>query len=775
MITTKKGKKNKAPLISLTTTYTTQTPTRNVRPLDREGYIQKIRDLYWSEAYVGPDYTQANPDFDPKEYLNVAVLDDNGEILGNDFDWWDAATKKGSIKEYKLSVSGGSENTTYLLSAGYTDQSGYIINDLCKRQNFRANIDIDLKDWWTIGTQSFATFTDYSGKEPTQSGIIRHSPLLTPYDENGELIPFPTKTIMANPFMTYHTDDYETSNYLSGNFYSDMKIPFIEGLTYRLNFGNNLRWDKHYYSSIYGAGETGSAYKNHTSRYEYTLDNILTYKRLFAEKHDLTVTLLYGATERESESTNASGEGYTSLTLSYNSLEQATIQSVSSAGWNEALNYQMGRVNYKFNDKYLFTATLRRDGYSGFAENEKWGVFPSASLAWVVTNEKFFNSNIIEFLKLRGGYGSIGNLTSRYFSLATMNRFDAYIFGDGGATEFGQQVTALANSNLQWESTDGINLGVDFRLFHGRIMGNAEYYNTETKNQLFERSVPSITGVNSINVNLGNIRNKGFEFSLTSRNVEAQDFLWTSTLSFSTNRNEIVTLTGLDEDEDGKEDDIIADNLFIGESIGTIYGYEAGDIYQINDEIPEGYYPGTRRVIDQNGDGTITIDDKVILGRSEPAYRAGLLNSFTYKNFSLSFFLNTVQGGKDGYLKTNEPNTGGALNENSILLNCLDDADFWGPSNPGGENPRYMTNPKVSANKLHSRNFVRLQDVSLAYNVPQNILDKVGISAAKIFLSGKNLATWTKWRGWDPETGHGLSDSGRPVLKGYSMGINVTF
>lgn len=775
LITTKKGKKNRAPKITLSTSYTTQTPSRNIKPLDREGYINKVRDLFWDEAYLAPNYTELDPSFNPADYLNGVVLDTNGEIPDNDFNWWDAATKTGSITEHKVSITGGSKNTSYLISAAYTNQSGYIINDESKRKNLRANIEINLKEWWTVGMQTFATFIDNSGKEPTLSGIIRHAPLLVPYDEDGELIPFPTTTILANPFMTYHVDDYQKQNYLFGSFYSDIKIPFIDGLSYRINFGNNYRWDKHFYSSVYGSGQTGSAYKNHSSRYDYTLDNILTYKKTFAKKHDISLTLLYGATERQYESTSASGSDYSSLTLSYNSLEQATNPSISSGGWNESLNYQMGRVNYKFKDKYLITATVRRDGFSGFSENEKWGIFPSTSLAWVVTNEKFFKSKIVDFLKLRGGYGSIGNLTNRYFSLSKISRNDAYTFGDGSTTVFGQQLGSLSNTNLQWESTDGINLGVDFRLFKGRITGNAEYYNTETKNQLFSRSIPSITGVSSINVNLGNIRNKGVEFSLTSRNIEIKDFSWSSTLSFSHNKNEILTLTGLDEDEDGQEDDIIADNLFIGQSIGSIYGYEAGSIYQIGDDIPDGYYPGTSRVIDQNGDGEITSDDRIILGKTEPTFRTGLLNTFNYKNLSLNIFLNTVQGGKTGYLKANEPNVGGRQDENAILLNYLDDADFWSPLNPNGMHPRYITSPKVRPKIYQQRNFVRLQDISLAYNFPQNLLDKIGINAAKIFVSGKNLATWTKWKGWDPETGHGLSDSGRPVLKGYSLGFNVTF
>ncbi|SHH02127.1 TonB-linked outer membrane protein, SusC/RagA family [Flavobacterium fluvii] len=774
MITTKKGNKNKAPQISFSNSYTTQIPTINVEPLDRQDYLDKVRDLYWNKSYLAPDYTVPDPSFNLADYVDDSLVN-QGQISGADYNWWDAATKTGSIQDFNLSVSGGGDNMSYLLSASHTDQEGYIINDVSKRTTIRANIDVNLKDWWTVGMQSFATFSDYSGEEPTLSGIIRQAPLVEPFDADGNLIPFPTGTIYSNPFMTYYVDNLDKSNNLFGNFYSDIKFPFIKGLSYRVNFGNNYRWANEYGSSIYGAGLTGSAYKNHSTRYDYTFDNIFTYKRTFAENHELEATFLYGASEREAEDTSATGEGFTDLSLSYNALEQATIQKITSGGWHEALSYQMGRVNYKYKDKYLFTGTIRRDGFSGFAENEKWGVFPSAALGWVITKEDFFKSKVVDLLKLRAGYGSNGNLTSRYFSLSRIGRSSGYVYGDGGSTEFMQQLNTLANANLQWESTGGINLGLDFKLFKGILSGSVEYYNTETKNQLFSRSVPSITGVTSVNVNLGNIQNTGYEFSLTSNNIKNDNFSWSTTFNYSHNDNKILALTGLDEDGNGVEDDIVADNLFIGKSIGTIYAYEAGPIYQIGDVIPTGYYPGTRKVIDQNNDGLIDSNDRVFQGKSEPEFRAGLLNTFTYKDFTLNVFLNTVQGGKDGYLSANEPTYGGRQSEIDNLFNILNNTDFWTPLNPDGINSRYVTAPKVIPSVFYERDFVRLQDVSLSYNFPKSLLDSAGLNSLRLFVSGKNLATWTDWKGWDPETGQGLRDDGRPVLKGYSFGLNVTF
>ncbi|MDW7692313.1 TonB-dependent receptor [Flammeovirgaceae bacterium SG7u.111] len=780
LITTKKGRRDRKPTISYTTSYTTQNPSSDYRPLNREGYLEKVRNQYYDEAFLAPNYTEPNPDFNLADYVDGSMVDENGNILDNDFSWWDAATNTGYIMDHQISISGGSESSSYLLSAGYTKQKGFIINDLYERKSIRANVDSDVKNWWTIGMQSFASFGDYSGAEPQLSNITRFSPLLTPYDENGDMIPFPTNTIEPNPFLTYDVTDLNNQNYIFGNFYSEIKFPFLEGLSYRINFGNTYRWDKYYYASEYSAGQTGRASKDNQFRYDYTLDNILTYKKTINNKHNITATLLYGATERNFDRTYASVEGFSSLTLGYNSLQQATNQFATSSAWSEALNYQMIRLNYVLSEKYLATVTVRRDGFSGFAANKKWGVFPSAALGWVVSNEKLFNVDFIDFLKLRAGYGSIGNLTSRYFSLSRISRSSAYVFGDGGSPLFGQQVSSLSNNDLEWESTTGINFGLDFRLFSDRLSGSFEYYNTETENQLFKRSIPSITGVNSINVNLGNIKNKGVELSLTSINVQKSDFLWETTLNFSRNANEIVSLTGEDLDGDGVEDDIIADGRFIGESIGTLYGYEAGPMYQLDDEIPAGYYPGTYSVIDQNGDGEITPDDRKIIGRREPAYRISMLNSFSYKNFTLTVFLNSIQGGKNGYLQNNNPSM--TRTDNDIRNNYYQQIDFWSPSNPDGKYARSIQNPTLRPGLYQDRSFVRLQDISLSYNFSGELLDKTGLSGLSLFVSGKNLATWTKWEGWDPEGSNpdpeyaqGLSAGSRPIMKGYSFGLNVKF
>jgi TonB-linked SusC/RagA family outer membrane protein len=774
LITTRKGKAGKT-RISYSGSYATQTPSVNLRPQNREEFLQRQRDLNYRTAYLAPDYTIPNPSFDLSKNVDRLFLDANGNINDNDFDWWGAATSRGNIQDHQLSLSGGSDKTTYLVSGGYTKQLGYIINDKFNRKTVRINIETKATDWWKIGAQTFATVNDYSGAEPSLSNIVRHSPLLVPYDADGKLIPFPTNTVLANPFLTYDVEDYDKRLTLFGNFFSEISVPFVKGLTYRLNYGNNYRTTNRYYASEWAAGQTGQASKDMDTYYDFTLDNIVTYNKVIG-KHEFTGTLLYSAINREYSRLNGNATNFTSLTLGYNSLQQGTNQFTTSNAWQESLTGQMARLNYKFSDRYLLTATVRRDGFSGFAANEKYGIFPSASVGWIITDEPFFKYSAINFLKVRAGYGTNGNLTGRYTSLATVSPSAAYVFGDGGTTVFGQQVGSLPNRDLKWESTRGLNLGLDFVVLKSRLSGNVDLYRNRTNDLLFDVTIPDITGFSTIRTNVGNVENQGIELSLTSVNLETRGLKWSTTFNISGNRNKIVKLTGADADGDGVEDDLVSSGLFIGRSINTIYDLKTNGLYQIGDDIPTGYSPGTFRIVDGNGDGKLErATDRQFLGRQEPDYRTSLLNTVEYKGFTFRIFFNSVLGGKNSYLLANNPNLGGTLDDNSRRLNYFSGIDFWSPSNPNATYARSAVAPTLGGSVYQNRSFVRLQDISLSYRFGGGVLKKMRADNLSVFVSAKNLATWTDWQGWDPETAQGFTDSGRPVLKGYSVGLNVTF
>ena len=773
LITTKKGKEGKT-RINFSSSYTFSNPTKNLHPMNRSEYLQFTKDFWYDKAYMGPDYTTPNPDFNVADYLPDTPMLDSSQpdgISATDYDWWGAGTQTGHIFENRLSASGGNGKMAYLLSYENTNQSGFIKNDDFKRNSIRINLDITPNTWLKFGVQSFASFVNMDGAEPSIWGLMTESPLISPYDENGEIVPYPFQTLDTNPLMGSNVSDKERHNYFFANAYAEVKLP-IKGLTYRLNYGNNYRIDNHYYASKYGASLTGDAYKNHTEYYDYTLDNILNYNRDFG-KHSVGATLLYGISERKYDTTNADAQNFARLTLGYNDLSLGTNQYTTSGAWDEALLYQMGRINYKYDNRYLITATVRRDGYSGFAKNNKFAIFPSVALAWNINQEKFFQVKWIDQLKLRAGWGISGNQTSRYKSLAKVSMSSAYVFGDGGTTEIGQQVSTMSNNDLKWEKTEGLNFGLDFAFLNSRINGTLDFYVNTTRDLLYDLAIPTITGFSSVSSNIGKLRNKGIEFTITSRNIVTKDFEWSTTFNISSNSNKIISLTGVDNDGDGKEDDLVASNLFIGESLQSIYNYKIDGIWQLNDDIPTGYHPGNYRIVDTNGDGEITVDDRVILGKKTPAYRFGILNNFRYKQFNLSFFINSIQGGKNGYLQSNSE-TLVRGDTNARRWNRMSELakDYWSPSNPDATYSRSIQGGSISATRYQSRSFVRLQDVSLSYVLPKAWVNYIGLENLSLFFSGKNLITLTKWKGWDPEAGSGYG--GRPVLRSFSFGLNLT-
>ena len=773
LITTKRGKAGKTK-VDFSTAYTTSSPTKNLRPMNRQEYLNFTRDFWYDEAYQGPDYKTPNPNFDLASKLPDAIMMDTSQpdgIVPYDYNWWDEGTRTGSMWENKLSLSGGTDVMSYLISYSNTNQQGYILNDDFKRNSIRVNLDVKPFKWLKTGVQAFGSFVNQDGAEPGIWNLITQNPLCVPYDENGEIIPYPFNTLDVNPFMSSDVDDRERHNYFFANIYAEIQLP-IKGLTYRFNFGNNYRIDEHYQASQYGASLNGEAYKQHTEYYGWTFDNIVNYNGGFGD-HSIAATFLYGASERKQNYTEAKAQKFSRLSLGYNSLELGKDQYTNSDAWSEALLYQMLRLNYKYKNRYLLTATVRRDGFSGFAENNKSAVFPSVALGWVLSEEKWFRVSWVDQLKIRGGWGISGNQTSRYKSLATVKTQPGYVFGDGGSTETIQQVTAMGNPDLKWEKTKGLNMGLDFALFKNRLTGSLELYHTTTRDLLYDMVIPTMTGFEKVSTNIGEIRNKGVEFTITSRNFVMPDFEWSTTFNISANRNEIISLLGQDADGDGREDDLTSSNLFIGEPTSAIYDYQINGIWQLNDEIPNGYHPGNYRVVDTDGKEGITPDDRIILGYKDPAYRFGIMNKFRWKDLTFSFFINSVQGGKNGYMQKNSDtlNRGDA---NARRWNRISEmaADYWSPNNPNATYSRSTVAPAIGGSNYQQRNFVRLQDVTLGYNLPESWLKSIGIENVNIYVNGKNLLTFTKWKGWDPEAGQDYF--GRPVLKSFTIGLNVT-
>jgi TonB-dependent starch-binding outer membrane protein SusC len=779
LMTTKSGKVAQKPTITYSTNYAVSNPTVNARLLNRDEFLEKVRNIEYKNAYTlasgykdrNPAWTFANSDFLPP---NVA-----GANTTNDYDWFSNLTQPSTINNHALGISGGSDKTTYYLSTGYSKEKGYITNDDYARYTFRLNMSTDITKWLTIGAKTSGSFTDFSGDAPSMDNIVTTSPLVQPKDANGNWIVNPLGDVNVNPFLNSLSDNKEVQGRLVGNLYGTIKVPGVEGLSYRINFGNNYKYFKNYSSSPYGAGRTGEAFKNDATQYEQTLDNILSYTKSFG-KHNVDFTAVYGYNTLKFDRTEARGTGLPDLTLSYNSLALAELQKINSEAFDEALLYQVGSVAYNYNSKYLFKATVRRDGFSGFSKNNKTGIFPSFGVGWVLTEEKFFKIKGLDYFKIRASYGENGNKVGRYSSLARIVSDDAskYVFGDGGSTSIGRSVNTLANEDLKWERTRGVNVGADFEILGGRIDGNVEYYNSDTYDLLWSKILPQVSGFSSVLTNIGQLNNKGFEFMLHGAPVRNKDVRWDLTVNFTQNQNKIVRLLGEDLNKDGIEDDLVASGLFIGKPIRTVYDYQVEGVYGLEDTKLAGYEAGSYKIVDQDGDGKITADkDRIILGQRDPAFSFGIQNAISFKGFTFRFFLNSFQGGKDSYLSPNQLDGYNGTKGNASNSNSFNFAEYWSPANPSAKysNP-WVGTPTPGARRFFQRNFTRLQDVSLAYSFDKQLLKKLNMQSLKVFVSGKNLWTSTNWEGWDPESGQGVSSfQPFPVMKSYALGLELSF
>lgn len=785
LLTTKQGGVMDKPVIEYSGSFTYQEASKlnKMKPGNRNDFLRKIGDRFLSESRIGDDMLQPNPAWNPVKYLmdNNAI---NGYNNGTDTDWYDLLTNGTPyIQNHNLSLRGKSSLSNYYFSIGYTDQKNLIINDTYQRYNIRINLDTKVRDWLKIGTQSFFSTGNSSGISPSIYTVMILPPLITPWDESGELIKEPYK-YFGNPLLAIKQPNEKKRYNIMGNFYADISFPFFKGLNYRLNTSQNLVFDKNFNYNPQGANFQGEGIKINASQYNWTIDNILSYNRNF-RKHAVNATFVYGVEERKNESTEAGAKIFSNGVLGYNQLQsgQADQQWASSTAWKESSLYTMFRIGYTYNGKYIFTGTVRRDGFSGFGENHKFGTFPSAAIAWRINEEDFMEKqkNWLDNLKLRLAYGVNGNRSlDRYQTMAKLENQVGYLYGDKATPEQMQWISSLANIDLKWETTNSLNIGIDYSLFRGRLFGDMEYYTSHTNNLLYDINIPNINGLNSVSSNIGKMGNHGFEFTATGIPVKTKDFSWSITFAYSINRNKVIKILGIDSDGDGKEDDLIANKIFINKPYGVAYDYNITGMWQIADKIagniPTGFDIGTYKVEDINLDEKFDAkNDRKIIGYTDPSYRFSIQNTLGYKNWNFKFFINSIQGGKNRYL--GQP-AQSIPNPDNIYQQNIFNFDYWTPENPNARYRQIGYYPPVlgeSFSPYIKRSFVRLQDITLSYNFSSKALKKTGINRLKLFLTGKNLLTITKWDGWDPEMGDGLSLSAFPLMKSYSAGLNLEF
>jgi len=690
--------------------------------------------------------------------------------------WLDLGLRNGHSQQHNIAVSGGFQKTKYYIAASWLDVRGLVVNDNFQRITNRINVDTKIAKWLTIGTRTQLSLDDMSGVSPNMGDLFFRNPLATAYDENGNLTITPIKDdpVRNNPLETTLFKNIDKSYQVVSNNFAIIDFPFVKGLSNRINTGFRMRFSD---TGTYRGRDTktgldarGSANTARSNYFNTVFENILSYTREFGD-HNIFATALLSYEGNKSSSNTMNASGFPHDFLSWYSAAQAELVTPGYSLNETVLISQMLRLNYAYASRYLLTLTVRRDGYSGFGANNKWGVFPSVALGWNIKEEKFFPwKDSFNELKLRFSYGLNGNqAVGAYESISRLSQENMVALSTSLP---GYKPSKLGSDNLGWEASRTVNLGFDFGILNNRITGTLNLFRTNTSDLLLNRTISLVHGITSITQNIGETENNGQEFSFASRNIANKNFKWTTSGNISFVQNKIVSLYG-DLDKAGKEIDDVANAWFIGKPIRVNFGYVFDGVWQLDEAAQAakwGSVPGYIKVKDSNGDGKLDASDRQIIGQQDPKFIWGLNNSLSYKNFTLDVFIHGVSGvTKENALMSDLGVTAG-VRHNTINKN------WWTPTNPS--NDFYMNHVDafrmagIGASIYESASFVRVKDISLSYDVPKNILGRMGFDKLKLYVTGRNLFTFTDWRGLDPE----LADQEAiPLQKEIVFGLNLGF
>lgn len=745
-----------------------------------EGQVRISYDGYYSVQKFSflPDYMDGSQFYDFKmTRFPGAMTRSEREIYesGTWTDWIKTGLQNGASNQHTLSVSGGSNNTKFFVSGNYLDIQGLSLNDNFQRLTSRINLDTKVMKWLSLGSRTQFSLDDKSGMGPDMSELFQTNPLTKAFESDGSqaIYIWDDDHYFGNPLQMMLYENVDKSYQIITNNYAIIDFPFIEGLTYRINTGITARFSD---EATYMGRETkigleakGIAEISRFRSNNTIIENILSYNREFG-KSSIFGTAVYSYEKNYSSANSLDANGFPHDFLKWYSSAQAT-QIIPDFSLNEStLQSQMLRFNYAYDSRYLATVTGRRDGFSGFGSDSKWGLFPSVALGWNVHNENFFPwKNVVNELKIRISYGLNGNQAVGAYR--SISRLGEYNMVSNKQTQAGYIPSRLGQETLGWESSKTLNFGLDFGLFKNRLSGSINLFNTNTTDLLLNRSISAVHGITSITQNIGETMNRGFEIAIQSRNIVSSDFGWTTSANFAFTHNEIVSLYG-ELDESGNEIDDVANAWFIGEPIRVNYDFVWEGTWQL-EETEEaarwGTKPGFVKLSDFNGDGTLAADDKRIQGQQDPKFIWGMSNSFTYKGFKLDVFVHGVHGvTKENSIMTDE--TWADVRRNTIVKN------WWTEDNPtngwviNALNAERMSG--ILGTIFEDASFVRLKDVSLSYSIPKAFLNRYSVENLRLFVTGRNLATITKWRGLDPEL-----DNQRqiPLQKEYVFGLNLSF
>ncbi|MGB3065584.1 SusC/RagA family TonB-linked outer membrane protein [Sphingobacterium thalpophilum] len=854
IITTKKGKQGK-PTINMTMNVGATQLSEYRRRFTPEAYMQHRQDWYTKNTYGINPQTGLYEAYQTRDdngnltvpygfYLNPGQLpaslsidawralsnNENGEsdrsiwgrrlglqgnalqnfLNGKAVDWADHAFRTGLNQDYNASVSGAGDRVNYYLSMGYLKNEGTVISDSYRAVRGNMKVNAHVNSWLELGAN--VNFQDRSDGniDIDIDQTLRNSPFADYADANGNPLQYPLSEEFSQrgynyDFQKKYLELDKGYTVFNSIFNAKIKLPF--NITYSFNASPRLQYfhDRYFMSAELPGSNPADrgANREQTKRFDWSLNNTINWDHTFADKHHLMLTLVQEAEEQQSwkdriEARNILPSDALGFHNTKNgSKENSSYDSFDSHQTADAL---LARLFYSYDDRYMLTTSIRRDGYSAFGTSNPYATFPSLALAWNFTNEKFFKwGDVMNYGKLRASYGKNGNRQLADPNLALANlypgggKMHGYLNAAGELVLYRYlMVDRLANPNLQWEKTTSWNFGLDFGLFKNRISGTLEYYLMQTHDMIMEQKLPNFTGFSRITTNLGQVDNTGIELTLNTLNLKKDNLQWSTTFSFWYNKNKIVHLYNNFEDvidANGnvvgqKEMDEISNGWFIGQPIGVLWNYEVTGIWQANEAAEAARYgqaPGDPKVTNHytaddalHADGSkkpvFNNNDKVFLGQTDPRFRWSMRNEFTlWKDLSVSFNIYSYMGHKSlsgEYL--NNDDDGGRM---AYGLANLPAKEYWTPDNPTDRYGRIEAKGPVGAEgaqRLYDRSFIRLDNISVGYTLPASWTSRYNLNRVKLYGTVRNVAAWTNdWEYGDPETGSWAS-------RVFTFGVNLS-
>lgn len=773
MITTKRGTEGKGKL-AVSANYSFQNATNVPSLLNAAQYAELSNDMMVNSGR-NPNPEWANP-----------------SELGAGTDWMDELLRTGVIQNYTVSYSGGNEKSHYYVSGGFLDQSGIVKSVNYRRFTFQSNSDAQVLKWLKFSNNiTFSADTKKSGSYNI-GDALKALPIYPVKNEDGSWSGPDGNSewygSTRNPIGPTELNKSQTDGY---NFLANLtaELTFTKWLKFKSTFGYDAKfWFIDNFTPKYNwkptPTEETSRYKSDNKSFTYLWDNYFLFDHTFSEKHRVGLMAGMSAQWNTNDYLNAQKNVF----MFDNVHEMDNGEEMYAIGGNEtewALLSYMARVNYSYEDRYLLTATIRRDGSSRFGKKHRWGTFPSVSVAWRASQEKWFPKNdYINDLKVRAGYGVTGSQASvgNYSYLASYNT-SVYPFGISSGNQTALVSSTLANPYIHWEEVAQTNIGFDASLFNSRVMFSFDAYLKETRDMLVKASIPITSGFEDTTTtytNAGKVRNQGIEMSLHTINLTGE-LGWETNLTATYNKNKIKDLNSDVPYYINQINNSYVTMLAKDYPINVFYGYVTDGIFQNQSEVnthavQPGAEPGDIRFRDLNNDGVINDSDRTVIGNPNPSWLFSMNNSLSYKGFELSVFLQGIAGNKI-YNANNIDNTGmaAAYNQTTDVLKR------WQGEGTSNSMPRAVfgdpnQNTRVSDRFVENGSYLRLKNITLSYTFPKQWLQKAQIENARLSLSCENVATITGYSGFDPEVGiNGIDQNRYPISRTFSLGLNFNF